>query len=591
MFGYIGKIIDLIKKYGFKVAWQKFQKKLLYFRSFSIYMKKHMPSDDELARQREAPEYDEISFSIIVPMHNTPIEFLKEMIESVINQTYSRWQLCLADGSDPENNDVEKCCREYSKKDSRIFYKRLENNLGIAGNSNAALKFTNGSYIALLDHDDLLHPSALYECAKNIAKNQADVVYTDEMTFKGTPNHVISIHFKPDFSPDTLLAHNYICHFFVCSRKLQQQVGGFSQAHNGSQDYDMILKITEIAKNIVHIPKVLYFWRSHPRSVASDVKKKPYCMKAAQKAISDHLKRTGKEATVADSFVLSTYKVNYKIIGNPKISILIPNKDNISYLKKCIDSILKKSNYSNFEIVIVENNSEKNETKNFYHLLKNKDSRIKIVEYDGKFNYSKINNFGFKFTSGEYLLLLNNDTEVISPNWLEEMLMFAQRDDVGAVGAKLYYEDNTVQHAGVIVGIAGSAGHSHRFFHRSSNGYLHRISIAQNLSAVTGACLMTRRAVWEQMNGLDEKFEVAFNDVDFCLRLRKAGYLVIFTPYAELYHYESKSRGYENTPEKQRRFSRERNMFRERWKNFIELGDPYYNPNLSLSSEDFRIEI
>ena len=591
MFGYIGKVINLIKKDGLKVAWRKFKKKLSYFRGFSIYMKKHEPSESELERQREAPEYDEIAFSIVVPLHNTPVEFLKEMIESVKRQTYSRWQLCLADGSNPQNSDVEKCCKEYMKNDPRIFYKRLENNLGISGNTNAALNLATESYIALMDHDDLLHPSALFECAKNIAKNQADVVYTDEMTFKKNPRHVISIHFKPDFSPDTLLAHNYICHFFVYSRKLQQRVGCFSKAHDGSQDYDMILKITEIAKNIVHIPKVLYFWRSHPGSVASNVEKKPYCMKSAKKAISDHLNRTGKKATVEDSFVLSTYKVNYKIIGNPKISILIPNKDNISYLKKCIDSILKKSNYSNFEIVIVENNSEKSETKNFYSILKNKDSRIKVVQYDGEFNYSKINNFGAKFTSGKYLLLLNNDTEVISPNWLEEMLMFAQRDDVGAVGAKLYYEDNTIQHAGVIVGIAGHAGHSHRFFPRSSNGYLHRASIVQNLSAVTGACLMTRRDVWEQMNGLDEKFEVAFNDVDFCLRLRKAGYLVIFTPYSELYHYESKSRGYENTPQKQQRFSKERDMFRKRWKNFIKTGDPYYNPNLSLTSEDFRVEI
>ena len=587
----VKKGMGSIFKDGVRLTWRKFKKKLAYSRAFSIYMNEHKLSDFELKQQREAPVHDEIVFSIVVALHNTPLEFLKEMIDSVVGQTYSLWQLCLADGSDPENSDVEKFCREYSKKDSRIFYKRLKNNLGISGNTNAALKFASGSYIALLDHDDLLAPSALYECAKTIAQNGADVVYTDEMTFEGELKNVVSIHFKPDFSPDTLLSHNYICHFFVYSRELGQKVGAFSEAHDGSQDYDMILKITEIAKNIVHIPKVLYFWRSHPMSVASDVKNKPYCMKASKKAILDHLQRTGKNATVEDSNVLSTYKVNYKIIDNPKISILIPNKDNISYLSKCIDSIQKKSNYSNFEIVIIENNSEKNETKKFYSFLKNKDPRIKIIEYDGGFNYSKINNFGSKFASGDYLLLLNNDTEVISKNWLEEMLMFAQREDVGAVGAKLYYADNSIQHAGVIVGIAGSAGHAHRFFSRNSSGYLHRASIVQNLSAVTGACLMTKRKVWEQMQGLDEKFAVAFNDVDFCLRLRKAGYLVIFTPYSELYHYESKSRGYEDTPEKKLRFSKERDMFRKRWKNLIERGDPYYNSNLSLDSEDFRVKI
>lgn len=587
---FVKKGINSIFKIGFRETWNKFRRRLSDFSDYSLYMKDNMPSDGELVFQKNYSFDKKIVFSIVVPLYNTNIDFLKEMIESVINQTYSGWELCLADGSDSEHGDIEKYCNKYVEKDSRIVYKKLGENMGIAGNTNAALKMAQGDYIALLDHDDLLHPSTLYECMKVVEEKPVDIIYTDEMVFNGSIDNVELIHFKPDFSPDTLLGHNYICHFLVYSRELQNEVGYFSDECSGSQDYDMVLRLSEKAKNIVHIPKVLYFWRSHELSVASDVSVKPYCMEAAKKAISNHLKRIGREATVTDSSILSTYKIDYKIIGNPKISILIPNKDNIVYLDRCIKSILEKSTYSNFEIIIIENNSEESETEDYYKVLENKDSRIRIVRYEGDFNYSKINNFGAKFVTGEYLLLLNNDTEIISPNWLEEMLMFVQRDDVGVVGAKLYYEDDTVQHAGVIVGIGGTAGHAHKGFFKDNGGYIHRLGIVQNLSAVTGACLMTRCDVWEKMHGLDEAFKVAFNDIDFCLRVREAGYLVVFTPYAELYHYESKSRGYEDTPEKKFRFSNEAKMLKERWHEIIEKGDPYYNPNFSLDSEDFQIK-
>lgn len=596
-FGKIKRKIKFVKKgihsiftIGFKATFKKFRKRLSDFRDYSLYMKNNMPLDEEIVFQKNYSFDKKIVFSIVVPLYNTNIDFLRGMIESVINQTYSGWELCLADGSDSEHGDIEKCCNEYVAKDSRIVYKKLENNMGISGNTNAAIKLAQGDYIALLDHDDLLHPSALYECMKVMEDKFVDVIYTDEMIFRGKIENVISIHFKPDFSPDTLLGHNYICHFLVYSRELQSKVGYFSDECGGSQDYDMVLRLTEHAKNIVHIPKVLYFWRSHNLSVASDVSVKPYCMESAKKAISNHLKRIGREATVTNSDVLSTYKINYKIIDSPKVSILIPNKDNILYLDRCIKSILEKSTYSNFEIIIIENNSVERETEDFYKVLEKKDSRIKVVRYDGDFNYSKINNFGVEFATGEYILLLNNDIEVISANWIEEMLMFAQRDDVGAVGAKLCYDDDTVQHAGVIIGIGGVAGHAHKHLHRKSEGYVHRMSIAQNLSAVTAACLMTKIDIWKEMHGLDEKFRVAFNDVDFCLRIRKAGYLVVFTPYAELYHYESKSRGYEDTPEKVYRFSNESKAMKERWHEVLEKGDPYYNPNFSLDSEDFQIK-
>lgn len=587
---FVDKGIKSILKVGFKATWNKFRRRMSNFKEYSLYMTNNKPSDEELNFQRKYSFSKKIVFSIIVPLYNTDIGFLKEMIESVMNQTYSGWELCLADGSDSEHGYVEKCCREYVAKDSRIVYKKLENNMGISGNTNAAMRLAQGDYIALLDHDDLLHPSALYECMKILEEQSADVIYTDEMIFEGSLDNITCIHFKPDFSPDTLLGHNYICHFLVYSREIQNKVGDFSDECGGSQDYDMVLRLSEHAKNIVHIPKVLYFWRSHDLSVASDVSVKPYCMESAKKAISNHLKRIGREATVVDSNVLSTYKINYKIVGNPKVSILIPNKDNILYLDRCIKSILEKATYSNFEIIVIENNSVESKTEDYYKALAKKDSRIQVVRYDGDFNYSKINNFGATFATGEYLLLLNNDVEIISDNWIEEMLMFAQRDDVGAVGAKLYYKNDTIQHAGIVLGIGGIAGHVHKHFHRGTDGYVHREEIAQNLSAVTAACLMTRRDIWEKMHGLDETFKIAFNDIDFCLRVRQAGYLVIFTPYAELYHYESKSRGYDDTPEKAFRLSNEAKAMKEKWHDVIEKGDPYYNPNFSLDSESFKIK-
>ncbi len=587
---FVNKGIKSVFKVGFKATWNKFRRRMFNFKEYSLYMTNNKPSDEELSFQKKYSFSKKIVFSIIVPLYNTNIDFLKEMIESVMNQTYSGWELCLADGSDSEHGDVEKCCREYVAKDSRIVYKKLENNMGISGNTNAAMRLAQGDYIALLDHDDLLHPSALYECMKILEEQTADVIYTDEMIFEGNLDNVTCIHFKPDFSPDTLLGHNYICHFLVYSRDIQNKVGDFSDECGGSQDYDMVLRLSEHAKNIVHIPKVLYFWRSHALSVASDVSVKPYCMESAKKAISNHLKRIGREATVTDSSVLSTYKINYKIVGNPKVSILIPNKDNILYLDRCIKSILEKSTYSNFEIIVIENNSVEGKTEDYYKALEKKDSRIQVVRYDGDFNYSKINNFGATFATGEYFLLLNNDVEIISDSWIEEMLMFAQRDDVGAVGAKLYYKNDTIQHAGIVLGIGGIAGHVHKHFHRGTDGYVHREGIAQNLSAVTAACLMTRRDVWEKMHGLDETFKVAFNDIDFCLRVRKAGYLIVFTPYAELYHYESKSRGYDDTPEKAFRLSNEAKAMKEKWHDVIEKGDPYYNPNFSLDSESFKIK-
>ncbi len=530
-----------------------------------------------------------VKISILVPLFNTPIDFLKQMIDSVQSQTYSNWQLCLADGSDDNHSYVGGFCSELSARDDRITYKKLEKNSGISENTNECIKLAIGEYIALLDHDDLLHPSALFEVAVAICEQEADFVYTDECTFTKRTTNIISHNFKPDFSPDTLRSYNYICHLSVFSKQLLDDVGYYNSEFDGSQDYDLILRLTEKAEKIVHIAKCLYFWRAHAKSVALDVSAKPYVVDAAKRAIAAHLERLGLIGTVQESVMPTTYEIKYEIIGNPLISIIIPNKDHIDDLKKCVDSIYGKSSYTNFEIIIAENNSECEETFNYYKTLTKLHDNVKIVNWEKGFNYSAINNFAVSRAQGQYILLLNNDVEVINTDWLERMLMYAQRSDIGAVGAKLYYPDDTIQHAGVIVGLGGIAGHSHKYFPRTAPGYMCRACIAQNLSACTAACLMVRRDVYNEVNGLDEGYAVAFNDVDFCMKITNVGYRIVFTPYAELYHYESKSRGAEDTPEKQERFKQEIERFRLRWEQQLKNGDPCYNKNLTLDSEDFRL--
>lgn len=542
-------------------------------------------------KAQENTEFAEnITFSVLVPLYNTPEKYLCAMIESVQAQTYKNWQLCLADGSDEEHAYVGKTVLEYCKNDKRIVYKKLEKNGGISENTNECIRLASGEYIALFDHDDILHPSALFEVASAVNSCHADYIYTDENTFSKSPHDAYNPHFKPDFSPDTLRSYNYICHFSVFSKKLLDSVGYFNKEYDGSQDYDLILRLTEKAEKIVHIPKILYYWRAHKNSVAADVAAKPYTVNAAKRAIKAHLDRMNLHGEVLDSKALTTYRIKYEINGNPLISIVIPTKDHIDDLKKCLDSIYTKSTYKNFEIIIVENNSADSATFEYYDKLKSQYDNLHVVIWKDKFNYSAINNFGVKCANGEYVLLLNNDVEVITPAWLEEMLMFAQRSDVGAVGSMLYYPDKTIQHAGVILGIGGVAGHSHRYKSANNVGYFARASIAQNLSACTAACLMMRKAVFNEVGGLDEEYAVAFNDVDLCMAIRKKGYLIVFTPYSELYHYESKSRGLEDTPEKQKRFAGEIKRFQSKWQAELDKGDPYYNPNLTLVSEDFSFK-
>ena len=578
------------KENGFRYTWRKVKNKIHHRQEYSEIAKKPLFTEAELEAQRKERFSRDIKFSIVVPLFNTPEKFLHEMIQSVIDQTYQNWELCMADGSDADHADVGKICRQYVKKHSRIKYRKLEKNLGISGNTNACLKMATGEYIGLFDHDDLLHPAALHEVMHAICKQNADFIYTDENTFHEKPKDAFCPHFKPDYAPDTLRSYNYICHFTVFEKGLLDKIGGgFRSEFDGSQDYDMVLRLTEQAKKIVHIPEILYYWRAHSNSVSENISAKPYTLTTARRALAEHLERVGLKGEVLDATIPSTYRIKYEIDGEPLVSIIIPNKDQKETLETCITSILEKTTYQNYEIVIVENNSTEEETFAYYEELA-KNPAIHLTVWEGPFNYSAINNYGIQQKAkGNYYLLLNNDVEILTPDWIQEMLMFAQRNDVGAVGAMLYYPDDTIQHAGVIIGIGGVGGHAHKYFPRNSYGYMSRAVIAQNYSAVTAACVMIPKRVWDQVHGLDESFEVAFNDVDLCMRIRKAGYLIVWTPYAELYHYESKSRGLEDTPEKRKRFEGEVRRFQERWKKELAAGDPYYNPNLTLDREDFSI--
>lgn len=528
-------------------------------------------------------------FSVLVPLYNTPQNFLHEMIDSVVGQTYSGWELCLADGSDNEHSDVQKTCLEYAKSDPRIVYKKLEKNFGISENTNACIDMSNGDYISLFDHDDILHPSVLFEVAKVINEQGADMIYTDELTFQNKLYNTLTIHYKPDFSPDNLRANNYICHFTTFKKSLLEKSGTFNKEFDGSQDHDMILRLSENAEKIVHIPKILYYWRSHPNSVAADINSKFYAIESAQKAVKSHLQRLNIPGEVMSSRAFPTiFRIKYELKESPLVSIIIPNKDSSDILKTCVDSILSKSTYTNYEIIIVENNSVKSETFDYYNKLAEND-KISIVKFTDSFNYSAINNFAVTHAKGKQLLFLNNDMEIIEPSWIEELLMYSQRPDVGAVGAKLYFKNNTVQHGGIIVGIGsdGVAGHSHYRVPKDNFGYMGKMFYARNISAVTAACMMVKKDIFNEVEGFDEAFTVSYNDVDLCLKIREKGYVNIFNPYCELYHYESLSRGYDVTENKKKRFQLEVKMFKEKWADFLKKGDPYFNVNISKYDGNF----
>lgn len=529
--------------------------------------------------------------SILVATFNTKEEYLKEMIDTVVNQSYSNWELCIADGS--TNDFVEKYVHEhYSSYGDKIKFKKLDQNYGISGNTNKAFEMATGDYITVYDHDDTLELDCFYEIVKALQEYRYDVLYTDEDKFDDSTKMYNDPNLKPDFSEDLLRSHNYITHLFIVNKKIVDEVGYYNSEFDGSQDYDYIFRCVEKANAVYHIPRILYHWRMHPESTAQNPENKMYCYDAGKRAIEAHYKRIGVEATVEflPKPMYGMYHTIYSTKDNPLVSILIPNYNHKAILKTCIDSLYNVNTYKNFEIVIVENNSTEKEIFDYYEELKKQHDNIQVVTYKGEFNYSRINNFGMKYTKGDYVLLLNNDTEVISPNALSEMVGCILRPEVGAVGAKLLYEDDTVQHAGVVVGFSGYAGHVNHGINKDDYGYMVRARINCNYSAVTAACMMIKKSVFNQVGGFDEQFVVACNDVDLCLKICKEKYLIVYNAFALWHHYESKSRGYDDaSQEKMWRFNKEVEKFQDKWKDVLINGDPFYNSNWNIQYGPFRL--
>ena len=559
---------------------------------YQKWIVRHLPGPKELERQRREKFDFQPKISIVIPLYKTQEKYLRQLVETIKEQTYPNWELCLSDGSGA-NSPIAGLLESLAASDERIKVVSHEESLQISENTNAAIEIATGDYIAFADHDDELTPNALFECVKALNKNRdVKVLYSDEDKMSMDGHKFFQPHFKPDYNPDLLCTVNYICHLFVVDRKVIEQVGTLRKEFDGAQDYDFIFRCTEQAKEIVHIPQVLYHWRCHQGSTASNPESKMYAFEAGARAIMAHYERMGIAAEKVEKGVdYGIYHTTFKIKGEPLVSIIIPNKDHSRDLDVCVRSILEKSTYRNLEFIIVENNSTEPETFAYYKKMEEKHPSFHVVTWKEGFNYSAINNFGASFAKGEYLLLLNNDTEMINKDCLRELVSFGTRPEVGIVGARLLYEDGTVQHAGVIIGLGGVAGHAFAGIKGDDPGYFARAVIPQNYSAVTAACMLVRKSVYDEVGGLDELFKVAFNDVDFCLRVRQRGYLIVYNPEAKLYHYESKSRGVEDTPEKAARFMGETNNMMERWAKVMEAGDPYYNPNLSLKRSDFSIRV
>ena len=565
---------------------------------YADWYEKHRASDGELARQRE--EYEKLRaaaqsdgaacalplFSVLVPAYRTPELFLRELIESVLSQTYGKLELVIADASDDDS--VRKIAGEYREKDRRVVLVPVPENEGIAQNTNAAAAAAKGDYLAFCDHDDLLSPDALFEMARAVRETGADLLYSDEDKVTADRKKYYQPHFKPEFNLDLLRSNNYITHLTVIRKDLFDGLGGLRAEFNGAQDYDLVLRASEKAEKIARIPKILYHWRTHESSTADNPMSKQYAYDAGKRAIEEHLKRTGTPGEVEELKDFGFYRVRYPVRSESLVSVIIPNKDHADVLKSCLAALFS-ADHTNIEVLIVENNSAEEKTFAYYKELET-DPRIRILRYEDGFNYAAINNFAAREAKGEYLLFLNNDVRgSIDPGWLSEMLGVCQRPDVGAVGARLYYPDDTIQHAGCVVGLGGVAGALFVGMKRNRTGYLHKAAILQDLSAVTAACMMMRADVFREAGGFTEELAVAFNDIDLCLKAGSLGYRIVYDPYAELYHDESKSRGAEDTMAKVKRFNREIDCMKERWAEILEKGDPNYNPNLSLKKWNYSL--
>ena len=575
--------------------------------AYEVWRKNNTPSPAEYDRQRKERFAYNPLISISIPLYNTPIEFFEVLMESIVNQTYSNFQLCLADGSDTDT--LGQYIKEHYPDDNRIDYMHLSENLGIAGNTNKALAMAKGDYIMLTDHDDILEISAVYEIVKalntDITDNAGskddstdtgsniDIVYTDEDLVDASGTIYSNYRFKSDFNLEMLRHLNYVCHIFCVRRSILDEVGGFREKFDGAQDFDLILRCVEKTDRIYHIPNILYHWRAHEDSTAGNIDSKQYAIDASVNALKEHYERVGIEAEVEPTDIFIMLKTMRKVLGEPLVSILIPNKDHITDLEKCITSITDKTEYKNYEIIIIENNSTEAETFAYYDKLTSDAAfkgRIKVCRYEGEFNYSKINNFGAEFAAGEYYILLNNDIEVISSDWIDRMLGYCQDKNIGAVGCKLLYPDDTIQHCGIVIGLGGFAGHILTGLDIREVAYFGRLKVQQEISAVTAACMMVDASIYEEVGGFDEEFAVALNDVDLCLKIRAKGKKIILDPNIQMYHYESKTRGYEESKEQVERFKREIERFKSKWSEVIEAGDPYYNPNLTLIYGNFAIK-
>lgn len=538
---------------------------------------------DLKSQQEQSKKFDyRPLISIAMPVYNVEIKWLEECIDSVINQTYDNWELCISDdaSTDPK---IKKCLEAYEKKEPRIKVVFRKENGHISLATNSALEIATGEFIALLDNDDELPPHALFEVVKVLNERpELDVIYSDEDKIDAEGNR-FDPHFKADWSPDTLMGNNYISHLGVYRSSIVKSLGGFRKGYEGSQDYDLVLRVTEQIPedHIYHIDKVLYHWRTIPGSTASSGEAKSYIYDSGVKALTDALNRRGIKGTVRPGLISGFYEVTYEVLQEELVSVIIPTKNGYDDLKLCVDSIIEKTSYPNYEIIIADNGSTDPKMQElFAEYKKQLDERFIVELIDIPFNYSRINNLAAEKASGKYLLFLNNDTEVIEPNWMTTMVSYAQFDRIGCVGAKLYYPDDTTQHAGVLVGIGGVAGHALNNYDRTHCGYFGRLVIDVNYLAVTAACMMVKAADFKAVNGFDETLEVAFNDVDLCLKIYELGRYNVYAHQVELYHFESKSRGYEDTPAKQKRFAGEIKKMQDKWPAYI-AHDPFYNDNLT----------
>lgn len=535
----------------------------------------------ELFEQRKTTFSYAPKFSIIVPLYHTPAKFLKDLVRSVLYQSYPNWELCLVNAS-PEETRLSALLENWSARDKRIRVIPLEKNLGIAKNTNAGICKATGEFVAFLDHDDFLEPDALF-CYVQALNNDSslDVFYSDEDKTDEYAAHYFYPHFKSDFNFDLLHSNNYMCHFLAVRKTLVDSLGGLREEFNGAQDYDFVLRLAEQTKKIYHCPRILYHWRCTNQSTATNQGNKTYAIKAGVEALNAHYKRLGWNARAQEGAIDGWYQTKFTLTEEPFVSILIPNKDHTDDLDVCLTSFFERAEYKNYEFIIIENNSVQPETFAYYEKIEKEHDNVKVVYWEEGFNYSAINNFGFTFAKGEYIMLLNNDVELITPDIFQSMLGFCMRPEVGIVGAKLLYNDHTVQHAGVLVGAGGLADHVFKGIHEDDPGYMGRAISSQDVSAVTAACMLVKRSVYEEVGGLEEAFQVAFNDVDFCLKVRKAGYLVVYDADVKLFHYESKSRGMEDTTDRFIRFGNEMMLLNSKWDILSSFIDPYYNPNLS----------